>query len=79
MNSYSNICMKLWTMEMLGRELPISHWAPKKEVLIFGAALRFSHYLVHLMAIGTILSKIDQYLHRSAASALKFPCLGPYE
>ena len=32
------------------------------EVLIFGAALGFSHYFVHLMPIGTILSKIDQYL-----------------
>ena len=28
----------------------------------FGAALGFPHYLVHLMPIGTILSKIDQYL-----------------
>ena len=34
----------------------------KNEVLIFGAALGFSHYLVHLMPIGTILSEIDQYL-----------------
>lgn len=32
------------------------------EVLIFGAALGFSHYLVHLMSIGTILSEINQYL-----------------
>ena len=32
------------------------------EVLIFGAALGFSYCLVHLMPIGTIVSKIDQYL-----------------
>ena len=32
------------------------------EVFIFDAALGFSHYLVHLMPISTILSKIDQYL-----------------
>ena len=32
------------------------------EVLIFVAGLGFSHYLVHLMLIGTILSVIDQYL-----------------
>ena len=32
------------------------------EVLIFGAALGFFHYLVYLMSIGTIFSKIDQYL-----------------
>ena len=32
------------------------------EVLIFGAALVFFHYLVHLMPIGITLSKIDQYL-----------------
>ena len=32
------------------------------EVLIFGAALGFSHYLIHLISIDTILSKIDQYL-----------------
>ena len=31
-------------------------------MLIFGAALSFSHYLVHLMPIGTILREIDQYL-----------------
>ena len=34
----------------------------KNEVLIFGAALGFSHCLVHLMRIDTILSKIDQCL-----------------
>ena len=34
----------------------------KNEALIFGAALGFPHYLVHLMSIGTILSKIDYYL-----------------
>ena len=31
----------------------------KTEVLIFGAALGFFHYLVHLMPIGIILSEID--------------------
>ena len=34
----------------------------KAEVLIFGTALGFSHYMVHLMPIGTFLSEIDQYL-----------------
>ena len=34
----------------------------KDEVLIFGAALNFSHYFVHLMPIGTTFSEIDQYL-----------------
>ena len=34
----------------------------KNEALIFGAALGFPHYLVHLMSISTILSKIDYYL-----------------
>ena len=32
------------------------------EVLVLYAALEFSHYLVHLVPIGTILSKIAQYL-----------------
>ena len=32
------------------------------EVLTFGAALGFSHCLVHLMPIGAILRKINQYL-----------------
>ena len=50
----------------------------KAEVLIFGAALGFFHHLVHLMPIGAIFSEIDQYLTRSAASALKFSCFGPY-
>ena len=34
----------------------------KFEVLIFGAALGYFHYLVHLMPISTILSEINQYL-----------------
>ena len=34
----------------------------KNHVLIFGAALCFSHYMVHLMPIGTIHSKIDKCL-----------------
>ena len=34
----------------------------KNDVLIFGAALGFSHHLVHFMPIGTIFSEIDQYL-----------------
>ena len=42
-------------------QLALGHFK-NTEVLIFGAALVFSHYLVHLMPIGTILSKIDQYL-----------------
>ena len=37
----------------------------ENEVLIFGAALRFSHYLIHLMPIGTIPSEIDQDLDLS--------------
>ena len=49
----------------------------KNEVLIFGASLGFSHYFIHLMPIGTILNKINQY-SRSAASALKFLCFGTY-
>ena len=49
----------------------------KNEVLIFGASLGFSHYFIHLMPIGTILNKINQYA-RSAASALKFLCFGTY-
>ena len=32
------------------------------EVLVYGAALGFSHYLVHFMPIGTIIIKINQYL-----------------
>ena len=39
---------------------PLGHFK-KTEVLIFGAALGFSHYLVHLKPIGTILSEINQY------------------
>ena len=34
----------------------------KTEVLLFGTVLSSSHYLVHLVPIGIILSKIDQYL-----------------
>ena len=48
----------------------------KNEVLFFGGALGFSHDLVHLMPIGTILGKTDQY--QSAAWVLKFSCFGPY-
>ena len=40
----------------------LGHLKKKSEVLIFGAALGFSHYVVHLMPISSILSKIDQYL-----------------
>ena len=34
----------------------------KKRSFDYGSALSFSHYLVHLMPIGTILSKSNQYL-----------------
>ena len=50
----------------------------KNEVLIFRAALGFSHYCVHLMAIGAILGKIDQCLDLRA-SALKFSCFCLYD
>ena len=51
--------------------------AIKKRVLIFGVALGVSHYLVHLMLVGIILSK-NRSISRFAASALKFSCFVPY-
>ena len=55
MRSDIELCTKTLFTEMNIRPL-------KNEVSIYGAALGFSRYLVHLMLIGTILSEIDQYL-----------------
>ena len=40
---------------------PLGHFK-NTEVLYLDAALGYSHYFVHLVPIGTILSKIGEYL-----------------